>query len=490
MDVTAFPNLIPLIPELILTIAAVALLIGGAFSDEDVVPTIGLFSIFAMCAGIVALALLPVSVAGPDGTMVPITTFDGAFVLDGFARYLKIVTLIGAALAIVLALSYGRYQTFNRFEYPVLIALATVGMMLMISADDMITVYLGLELQSLAVYVAVAINRDSTRSTEAGLKYFVLGALSSGMLLYGISLVYGFTGHTGFSEIAGALGAQDGVSLGVIFGLVFILAGLAFKVSAVPFHMWTPDVYEGAPTPVTAFLAAAPKVAAMAMFTRVVIGAFEPALLEWQQIVIFMSIMSMLLGAFAAIGQNNIKRLLAYSSIGHIGYALVGLAAGTEQGVVGVVIYMTIYLATTVGAFACVLCMRRADSGMVEEISELSGLVRSKPWMTAAFSMILFSLAGLPPLVGFFGKFYVFLAAVEADLMALAIIGVLSSAVAAFYYLRIIKIMLFDEPTDQFEPMPGELRIVVTLSGAFMLLFYFVWTPILSAATSAAASLF
>ncbi|MEM8665235.1 MAG: NADH-quinone oxidoreductase subunit NuoN, partial [Pseudomonadota bacterium] len=416
-------------------------------------------------------------------------TFDGAFVFDGFARYLKIVTLIGAAFSIVMAMSYARTQNFSRFEYPVLILLATVGMMLMISANDMMAVYLGLELQALAIYVVVAINRDSTRSTEAGLKYFVLGALSSGMLLYGISLLYGFTGSTSFEGIAAEL-SGEGVSLGVVFGLVFVLAGLAFKVSAVPFHMWTPDVYEGAPSPVTAFLAAAPKVAAMALFTRVVVDAFEPALLEWQQIVVFLSIMSMLLGAFAAIGQNNIKRLLAYSSIGHIGYALVGLAAGTEQGVTGVVIYMTIYLITTIGAFACVLCMRRADSGMVEEIPELAGLVRTKPYMTAAFCLIMFSLAGLPPLVGFFGKFYVFLAAVEADLMALAIIGVLSSAVAAFYYLRIIKIMLFDEPADQFEPMAGEMRIVITLSGAFMVLFYFVWTPILTAATAAAASLF
>jgi NADH-quinone oxidoreductase subunit N len=310
------------------------------------------------------------------------------------------------------------------------------------------------------------------------------------MLLYGISLVYGFTGATGFEAIAGAIALEDGASLGVIFGLVFVLAGLAFKVSAVPFHMWTPDVYEGAPSPVTAFLAAAPKVAAMALLTRTVMEAFGPAFLEWQQIIVFLSVMSMLLGAFAAIGQTNIKRLMAYSSIGHIGYALIGLAAGTEDGIVGVVIYMTIYIATTLGAFACILAMRRADEGMVEEISDLAGLVRTKPWVAAAFTLLLFSLAGIPPLVGFFGKFYVFLAAVEADLVPLAVIGVIATAVGAFYYLRIIKVMMFDEPRDRFEPMAGELRVVLALSGAFSILFFFVWTPILTAATTAAQSLF
>jgi NADH-quinone oxidoreductase subunit N len=478
-EIHAFPNLIPVLPEIIVAVCAVGLLVGGVFADEDATPTISLLAVFSMVAGIVALLLLPYGSA----------TFQGAFIHDGFARYLKILTLGAAAVTTIMTMAYARHQSFSRFEYPVLILLATVGMMLMISAGDMITVYLGLELQSLAVYVVVAINRDSVRSTEAGLKYFILGALSSGMLLYGISLVYGFTGATQFADIAAAI-ASEGAGLGVVFGLVFVLAGLAFKVSAVPFHMWTPDVYEGAPSPVTAFLAAAPKVAAMALLVRTVTDAFEPAFIEWQQIVIFLSIASMLLGAFAAIGQTNIKRLMAYSSIGHVGYALIGLAAGTEQGVIGVVVYMTIYVAMTVGAFACVLSMRRADEGMVEEIADLAGLVRTKPWMATAFTLLLFSLAGIPPLVGFFAKFYVFLAAVEADLVPLAIIGVLSSAVAAFYYLRIIKVMMFDEPKDRFEPMAGELRVVLALSGAFTILFFFVWTPILSAATAAAQSLF
>ncbi|UOM34215.1 NADH-quinone oxidoreductase subunit NuoN [Acuticoccus sp. I52.16.1] len=479
MNQIDLPALAPLLPEIILAVSAIVLLMAGAFSDEDAAPTISIMTIVFMIFGIIAICLTS------TGTV----TFHGAFVVDGFARYLKILTLIAAAVCIAMTLGYARHQSFSRFEFPVLILLSTVGMMLMISANDMIGVYLGLELQSLAIYCVVAINRDSTRSTEAGLKYFVLGALSSGMLLYGISLIYGFTGATVFPDIAAVLG-EEGTSLGVIFGLVFVLAGLAFKVSAVPFHMWTPDVYEGAPSPVTAFLAAAPKVAAMALFTRVVMSAFGPAFIEWQQILIFLSIMSMVLGAFAAIGQTNIKRLMAYSSIGHIGYALIGLASGSQEGIVGVVVYMTIYMVTTLGTFACILGMRRADEGMVEDISDLAGLVRTKPWMAAAFTLLLFSLAGIPPLVGFFAKFYVFLAAVKAGLMPLAIIGVLSSAVAAFYYLRIIKIMMFDDPRDRFEPMAGELRAVLAVSGAFSIFFFLVWTPILSAATAAAQSLF
>jgi NADH-quinone oxidoreductase subunit N len=333
-----------------------------------------------------------------------------------------------------------------------------------------------------------AIHRDSVRSTEAGLKYFVLGALSSGMLLYGASLVYGFTGQTTFPGLAAALHAH-GSSIGLIFGLVFLIAGIAFKVSAVPFHMWTPDVYEGAPTPVTAFLAAAPKVAAMALFIRLMVGSFAPITPDWQQIVTFISIASMALGAFAAIGQTNIKRLMAYSSIGHMGYALVGLAAGTEVGVQGVLIYMLIYMAMTLGAFACILAMRRT-TGMVENISDLAGLSRTNPVMAFMFAMILFSLAGIPPLAGFFAKFYVFLAAIQSGLYALSVIGVLASVVGAYYYLRLIKIMYFDEPKGAFEPMPGELRIVLGVSGVFILLFVFIAGPVGDAAAMAAKSIF
>jgi NADH-quinone oxidoreductase subunit N len=336
--------------------------------------------------------------------------------------------------------------------------------------------------------VLASINRDSLRSTEAGLKYFVLGALSSGMLLYGASLIYGFTGQTTFAGIAASLGGGH-ASLGLIFGLVFLIAGLAFKVSAVPFHMWTPDVYEGAPTSVTAFLAAAPKVAAMALFVRVMVSPFSPVIHDWQQIITFIAIASMVLGAFAAIGQRNIKRLMAYSSIGHMGYALVGLAAGTEAGVQGVIIYMLIYMAMTLGAFACILSMRRGE-GMVEDINDLAGLSRTNPVLAFMLAMLLFSLAGIPPLAGFFAKFYVFLAAIQAGLYVLSVIGVLASVVGAYYYLRIIKIMYFDEPAGRFVPMPVELRVVLGVSGAFIVLFVFIAGQIGSIADVAAKTFF
>jgi NADH-quinone oxidoreductase subunit N len=334
--------------------------------------------------------------------------------------------------------------------------------------------------------VVAAINRDSVRSTEAGLKYFVLGALSSGMLLYGASLVYGFTGTVSFAGIAKAANAP---SLGLIFGLVFLFAGFCFKVSAVPFHMWTPDVYEGAPTPVTAFFAAAPKVAGIAMFVRTTIVAFPGVLTQWQQIVVFVAIASMALGAFAAIGQRNFKRLMAYSSIGHMGYALVGLAAGSQQGVQGVLIYMSIYITMTLGTFACILAMRRQGQ-MVEDISDLAGLARTKPGMAFFLAMLLFSMAGIPPLAGFFAKFYVFLAAIQAGLFTLAVVGVITSVVAAYYYLTIVKIMYFDEPAQAFEPMPYELRAVLAATGLFNLLFFVYPGPLVDAANTAARSLF
>jgi NADH-quinone oxidoreductase subunit N len=361
-------------------------------------------------------------------------------------------------------------------------------MLMMISAYDLIALYVGLELQSLALYVVAAFKRDSARSSEAGLKYFVLGALSSGMLLYGASLVYGFTGSTEFAQIAGAV-QPSGANLGLIFGLVFLLAGFAFKISAVPFHMWTPDVYEGAPTPVAAFFAAAPKIAAMALLVRVMISAFPAVTTEWQQIVIFLAIASMALGSFAAIGQRNIKRLMAYSSIGHMGYALVGLAPGTAEGVQGVIVYLAIYLVMTLGTFAFILSLRR-DGKMVEEISQLSGLSRTSPLMALMLAILLFSLAGIPPLAGFFAKFYVFLAAIESGLYALAVIGVLLSVVGAFYYLRIVKIMYFDEPVESFEPMPRILAAVLGTSGVLILFFFIYPAPLVAAAGVAAKSLF
>ena len=465
-------------PELILAIGAMALLMIGVFSGERANTTVtGLAVALIIASGAWLLVFTGDGVA-----------FNGAFVSDGFARLMKLLALIGSAVTLVMSVGFAKAERFDKFEYPVLIVLCTLGMMLMVSASDMITLYLGLELQSLAIYVLAAINRDNLRSTEAGLKYFVLGALSSGMLLYGISLVYGYTGTVGFEAIAAELG-EGQRQLGLVFGLVFVLAGLAFKLSAVPFHMWTPDVYEGAPTPVTAFLAAAPKMAAMALLVRVTMTAFDPIAADWQQIIVFVSIASMLLGSFAAIGQKNIKRLMAYSSIGHMGFALVGLAANSEAGIRGVIIYMLIYLVMTLGTFAFILAMRRKD-GNVESISDLSGLASTNPAMATVMTILMFSLAGIPPLAGFWAKWYVFLAAIDAQLYALAIIGVLASVVGAYYYLRVIKIMWFDEPTGGFVPMAGELRLVLGLSGAFVLFYVLIGGPIGTMAQAAAKSLF
>lgn len=465
-------------PELLLAVGAMALLMIGVFTGDKANSTVTGLAV-ALLVGVTAWIL----VFPHDGA-----AFSGAFVSDPFARFMKVVTLIGSGVTLIMSVGFAREEKFDKFEYPVLIVLATLGMLLMISANDMIGLYLGLELQSLALYVVAAINRDNVRSTEAGLKYFVLGALSSGMLLYGISLVYGYTGSTSFETIAAALSGSER-QIGLVFGLVFLLAGLAFKISAVPFHMWTPDVYEGAPTPVTAFFAAAPKMAAMALLVRVTVGAFEPIAADWQQIVVFIAIASMALGSFAAIGQRNIKRLMAYSSIGHMGFALVGLASNSAEGVRGVVIYMLIYLVMTLGTFAFILAMRRKE-GNVEEISDLAGLSNTNPVMATVMTILMFSLAGIPPLAGFWAKWYVFLAAINAELYALAVIGVLTSVVGAYYYLRIIKIMWFDEPVGGFQPMAGELRLVLGVSGAFVLLYVLVGGPVGRMAQAAAQTFF
>ncbi len=477
MELASMPDLTPVLAEIMLAVGAMALLMFGVFAGERSTQTVNGVAVALLAGAVLVVAL---------GAGTP-TTFEGAFVNDAFARFMKIATLIASAIAIAMAVGYARNERFERFEYPVLIILATIGMLMMISANDLISLYLGLELQSLAAYVVAAIHRDSVRSTEAGLKYFVLGALASGMLLYGASLVYGFTGQTNFEGIAAAL--VDGRSVGLVIGLVFVLAGIAFKISAVPFHMWTPDVYEGAPTPVTAFFAAAPKLAAVALMVRVTIEAFGPVTQDWQQVVSFVAIASMLLGSFAAIGQTNIKRLMAYSSIGNVGYILVGLAAGTEAGVQGVVLYLVIYVVMTLGAFACILAMRRRDQ-MVEDIDSLAGLARTQPFTAFMFAAILFSLAGIPPLAGFFAKYWVFLAAIEAELYGLAVVGVLSSVVGAYYYLRIVKLMYFDEPLMTFERMPVELKTVSALSGAFLLVFVLFAAPLVEAAAIAARSLF
>jgi NADH-quinone oxidoreductase subunit N len=466
------------LPELILALGAMSLLLlGVATRKEHGELVLGLAILILIAAGFF--------VAKGTGTT---TLFGGSFIVDPFAKVMKLLTLTGAAAALLMSIDYWREAGGVRFEFPVLVLLATTGMLMMISANDLIALYVGLELQSLALYVIAAFRRDSVRSSEAGLKYFVLGALSSGMLLYGSSLIYGFAGSTEFARIAATV-QPSGANLGLIFGLVFLVAGFAFKISAVPFHMWTPDVYEGAPTPVTAFFPAAPKLAAMALTVRVLITAFPAMTSQWQQIVTFLAIASMALGSFAAIGQRNIKRLMAYSSIGHVGYALVGLAAGSVEGVQGVIVYLAIYLAMTLGTFACILAMRRSGH-MVEEIDQLSGLSRTSPLMAFMLAMLLFSLAGIPPLAGFFAKFYVFLAAIHAGLYGLAVAGVLLSVVGAYYYLRIVKLIYFDAPTARFEPMPGALAAVLGVSGLFTLLFFVYPAPLVSVAGAAAKSLF
>jgi NADH-quinone oxidoreductase subunit N len=464
-------------PELILAVGAMALLMLGAFRGERVANVADGIAIALLIAAGVVVALMP------DGKP---AALGGSFVIDDFARFLKVLAIVGSAATILMSFDYSKRQMRPTFEYPVLILLSVTGMLMLISAADLIALYLGLELMSLCLYVLASFQRDQVRASEAGLKYFVLGALSSGMLLYGASLIYGFTGTVSFAGIAAE--AREG-GIGLVFGLVFLFAGLCFKVSAVPFHMWTPDVYEGAPTPVTAFFAAAPKVAAIAVFVRAAVVAFPTIAVQWQQILVFVAIASMVLGAFAAIGQRNIKRLMAYSSIGHMGYALVGLAAGTPEGVQGVVVYMAIYVAMTLGTFACILAMRRGDL-MVEEIADLKGLARTKPAMAFFLAMLLFSMAGVPPLAGFFAKFYVFLAAIKAGLYTLAVIGVLASVVGCYYYLMIVKVMYFDEPEGEFEMLPLELKAVLGVTGLFVLLFFVYPAPLIDAAATAAKSLF
>jgi NADH-quinone oxidoreductase subunit N len=471
-------DLLVLLPELILAVGAMALLLAGAIAGERSAPVISW--------GAVALLVVAgaATVTGPDQAF----AFHNAFVADGFSRFAKILILSGAAFSILLADEFFSDIKLSRFELPVLMLLATLGMMLMVSSASFLSLYMGLELQSLALYVLAAFNRDHLRSTEAGLKYFVLGALSSGMMLYGISLVYGFTGTTQFAAVAGVTHAGT-AGLGVIFGIVFLIAGLAFKVSAVPFHMWTPDVYEGAPTPVVAYFATAAKVAAMCLFLRAILTPFPDLIHQWRQIIVFISVLSMALGAIAAIGQRNVKRLMAYSSIGHMGYALLGLAAGTALGARGVLIYLAIYVATNLGVFACIQAMRRGGKA-VEGISDLAGLARTDLKLAVLFSMLFLSLAGLPPLAGFFAKFYVFLAAIQAGLVWPAILGVLASAIGLVYYLRLVKVMFFDEPADALDGQAGlGSRAIMVLSGAVALLFIFAASPVLNAADAAAKAL-
>ena len=466
-------------PEIFLAAATTLLLLYGVLRGE-------IATAFISVATAVALLATAVLLFAPyrEGT-----AFASLFIVDRLTTTMKALVLVGAAVTLLMSRAYFENAKAWRFEYPILVALATLGMLLMISANDLMALYVGLELQSLALYVVAAFQRDSIRSTEAGLKYFVLGSVASGMLLFGASLIYGYCGSTAFVQISKALLEGRGAEIGTIIGLVFVVAGLAFKISAVPFHMWTPDVYEGAPTPVTALFAVAPKIAAISLTVSVLMGPFKPLMHQWQQIIVVASILSMALGAFAALRQNNIKRLMAYSSIGHMGFALVGLASGTVEGAQGVLVYISIYVAMTLGTFAVILTMKR-NGQAVEQISDFAGLSRTNPLLAFFFMMLLFSLAGVPPLAGFFAKWYVFVAAINAHLFTLAVVGVLSSVVGAFYYLTIVKVMYFEEPLPTLDPMRMELRVVLAAAGLFNIFFAVLPGPLVSVATAAAKSLF
>jgi NADH-quinone oxidoreductase subunit N len=414
--------------------------------------------------------------------------YNGLLNTTDFSRYADLLVLLGAIAALILSLDYNQREDIARFEFPVLIIFAVLGMIVMVSAGDLMTLYLGFELQSLAMYICAAIARDSLRSTEAGLKYFVLGALASGLLVYGISLVYGFAGTTNFVSLAKVLANSQAAGYGTIIGIVFVLVGLAFKISAAPFHMWTPDVYEGAPTPVTTLFGTAPKVAAMALLVSVMLGPFGHLVGQWQMLIEILSVISMCLGCLAAIGQTNIKRLMAYSSIGHMGYALIGLAAGTEIGVQGTLLYLAIYIVMSFGVFACIVAMRRGGQA-IETISDLAGLSTQRPGFALALAVLMWSMAGIPPLSGFFGKLYVFSAAVNAGLTPLAVIGVATTVVAAFYYLRVIKVMYFDAGSPNFDKSAGSVRLVMAVGTLATALFVFMPGPLVSAAAAAAKAL-
>lgn len=445
-----------ILPEILLSLYAIAALLVAVYTTHDKLAGVITWVTGAVMAGLA----LWIGMTG-SGTN---TAFGGMFNDDGFARFAKIVILLSGATVLVMSQEYMQRRGLLRFEYPVLIALATVGMMMMVSAGDLMALYMGLELQSLALYVVASLRRDSVKSTEAGLKYFVLGALSSGLLLYGASLIYGFAGTTLFSGIIAAAG-EGYTPVGLLFGLVFMVSGLAFKVSAVPFHMWTPDVYEGSPTPVTAFFATAPKMAAMGLFARVLYDAFGGVTGDWGQVVALLSVLSMFLGAIAAIGQTNIKRLMAYSSIAHMGYALMGLAAGTVFGVQSMLVYMAIYVTMNIGTFAFIMSLER-DGAPVTDIKALNMYAKREPGRAIAMLVLLCSLAGLPPMLGFFGKLYVLRAAIEADLVWLAIAGGVASVIGAYYYLRLVFFMYFGEEGDALDKSNSPVLWVALMGSA------------------------
>lgn len=479
MDSLTFASLMPMLPELFLACAGMVLLIAGVLRGNQSTNFIN----SAVIASFI-IALFIMLGQKPEGTAI----LNGMFVQDHFTFFVKFLVMMGLIASLALSIQYLYQEKVVRFEYPILVLFAGIGMLLMVSANDLLSLYMGLELQSLSLYVLAAIRRSHVKSAESGMKYFVLGAISSGMLLFGISLVYGFTGTTNFYLIESTLSTE--VSIGAVLGFVFILAGLAFKISAVPFHMWTPDVYEGAPTSVTAMFAIVPKVAAMAMIIRLLFIPFAPLNEQWFQIMWLLAFASMVVGAFAAIKQDNIKRLMAYSSIANIGYALIGVIAGGEAGLTSVLVYLTLYMVMTAGTFGIIMCMR-LEGVAIESISDLSGLSHHNPWLAYPMAILMFSMSGIPPLAGFFGKFMVFQAAVESGLYVLAVLGVLTSVVAAYYYLRIIKVMFFDEPAEKFDSgieMPR--KFVIGLSIAIVLLFILNPSSLIEVSQSAVTSLF
>ncbi|MCL6283961.1 NADH-quinone oxidoreductase subunit NuoN [Ruegeria sp. 2012CJ41-6] len=474
-------DLTVILPEIVLSIYAMAALIGAVYTRKDGLGPLLVWS----TAGLMAVLAIWIA-SQPNVTQV---AFNGMFINDGFARFAKVAVLLSAAVILVMSQDYMSRRGLLRFEYPLLIALAAVGMMMMVSAGDLMSLYMGLELQSLALYVVAALRRDSAKSTEAGLKYFVLGALSSGLLLYGASLVYGFSGTTLFTGII-QTATHGEMSLGMLFGLIFLISGLAFKVSAVPFHMWTPDVYEGSPTPITAFFATAPKVAAMALFARVMHDAFGAAVSDWQQVIVLLSVLSMFLGGIAAIGQRNIKRLMAFSSIAHMGYGLIGLAAGTEMGIKAMLMYLAIYVTMNVGTFAFILMMER-DGQPVTDIDALRQYSRREPAKALAVMILMFSLAGVPPMLGFFAKFGVWQAGISADLFGLVVASAIASVIGAFYYLRIVFYMYFGaENEDQLDTNSSPvLWGALMASAALMIVGVFYQFGVEGAAAAAAATL-
>ncbi len=460
------PIFLTLLPEIIVFLGTCFLLILGLFIKK--INIINNVSILLIIVAIILIVLQPVQ-----------SILQNSFIVDEFSKVFKIMILIGSFTCLIMFNSSKVDLNINIYEFPILILFATIGMLIMVSSNDLLSMFVGLELQSLSLYVLASLNRNSLLSSEAGIKYFILGALSSGLLLFGISYIYGFTGNTNFNLIAVNYNSE---SLGLLIGIVFVCAGLAFKVSAVPFHMWTPDVYQGAPTPITGFFALAPKIAAMGLIVRFLFNSFGEIYSDWQQIIIFISIASMVLAAFAAIAQTNIKRLMAYSSIGHIGYALIGIACVSNEGLRSLLVYLMIYLVMNIAVFSFILSMKRKDE-YFENISDLSGLYKNHPFASIMISLTMFSLAGIPPLAGFFGKFYIFMSAIESNMFALSIIGVLASVVGAFYYLRIVKIIYFDEPQEKFDGLSiRSLSFLFYPSSILITLFCIYPSPVINIA--------